>query len=216
MDQFELKINALLDKILEEKVTRIIEQKFGSHTGQFSTLKRPQLYMTEEHNVGFDMEVPKKLRTSGKYAETVKDNDDHQAMSTTASPSPEQDQEAKSYTDEQEFMLDKSIDSIEGIILEWFTPNAKYANQCVHSMNKSGNKSWRANCEALYKERKSIVEFYIYLVNHESLDRYKAVDICEKLRDQNEGSFSRLAKFLRKWRHDHQNSFDGLLVYLSN
>lgn len=33
MDQFELKINALLDKILEEKVTRIIEQKFGSHTG---------------------------------------------------------------------------------------------------------------------------------------------------------------------------------------
>ncbi|CAI4482580.1 CPA_1a_G0021560.mRNA.1.CDS.1 [Saccharomyces cerevisiae] len=216
MDQFELKINALLDKILEEKVTRIIEQKFGSRTGQFSTLKRPQLYMTEEHNVGFDMEVPKKLRTSGKYAETVKDNDDHQAMSTTASPSPEQDQEAKSYTDEQEFMLDKSIDSIEGIILEWFTPNATYANQCVHSMNKSGNKSWRANCEALYKERKSIVEFYIYLVNHESLDRYKAVDICEKLRDQNEGSFSRLAKFLRKWRHDHQNSFDGLLVYLSN
>lgn len=61
MDQFELKINALLDKILEEKVTRIIEQKFGSHTGQFSTLKRPQLYMTEEHNVGFDMEVPKNL-----------------------------------------------------------------------------------------------------------------------------------------------------------
>lgn len=216
MDQFELKINALLDKILEEKVTRIIEQRFGSYARSFSALKRPQPHMAEEDNVESDIDVSKKPRFSGRYAEPVKNNDDHQTMSSTASPPPEQDQETKNHTDEQAFMLDDSIDTIEGIILEWFTPNAKYANQCVHSMNKSGNKSWRANCETLYKERKSIVEFYIYLVNHESLDRYKAVDICEKLRDQNEGSFSRLAKFLRKWRHEHHNSFDGLLVYLSN
>ncbi|CAI4062539.1 Cbf2p SKDI_07G3860 [Saccharomyces kudriavzevii IFO 1802] len=216
MGQFELKINALLDKILEEKVTRIIERKFSTDATPLSTLKRPQPHITEEDNVVFDVEVSKKPRFSGKYAEPAEDKYNYQPISSTASPPLEQGQRVDSHTDEQLFILDDSIDTIEGIILEWFTPNPKYGNQCVHSMNKSGNKLWRTNCETLYKERKSIVEFYIYLVNHESLDRYKAVDICEKLRDQNEGSFSRLAKFLKKWRHEHHNSFDGLLVYLSS
>lgn len=174
--------------------------------------------MAEDGDIAFDIDISKKPRFSGKYAEPVEDKDDRQPISSTTSPPPlpEQDQQENKDADEQPFMLDSSIDTIEGIILEWFTPTPKYGNQCVHSMNKSGNKSWRANCETLYKERKAIVEFYIHLVNHENLDRYKAVDICEKIRDQNEGSFSRLAKFLKKWRHEHHNSFDGLLVYLSS
>ncbi|CAI4063605.1 hypothetical protein SUVZ_07G3710 [Saccharomyces uvarum] len=216
MEQFELKLNASLDKILEDKVARIIEQKFSTYATPLSTLKRSQPHVAEDDDIAFDIDISKKPRFSGKYAEPVKDNDDRQPVSSTASPPLEQDQQENKDADEQPFMLDSSIDTIEGIILEWFTPTPKYGNQCVHSMNKSGNKSWRANCETLYKERKSIVEFYIHLVNHENLDRYKAVDICEKIRDQNEGSFSRLAKFLKKWRHEHHNSFDGLLVYLSS
>lgn len=104
------------------------------------------------------------------------------------------------------FRLDPDIDSVEAVILEWFTPNPVMGNECVHSMNKK-DKSWRSGFEPLYKERKTIVEFYIYLVNHRGMDRYKAVDFCERIRGG--GDLTDLAQLVRDWKREHE-TFDGL------
>ncbi|GAV56287.1 hypothetical protein ZYGR_0BB00640 [Zygosaccharomyces rouxii] len=104
------------------------------------------------------------------------------------------------------FKLDPDIDSVEAVILEWFTPNPTMGNECVHSMNKK-DKSWRNGFESLYKERKTIVEFYIYLVNHRGMDRYKAVDLCERIRGG--GDLTDFAQVVRDWKREHE-TFDGL------
>lgn len=104
------------------------------------------------------------------------------------------------------FRLDPDIDSIEAVVLEWFTPNPTMGNECVHSMNKK-DKSWRSGFEPLYKERKAIVEFYIHLVNHRGMDRYKAVDLCERIRGG--GDLTDFAHTVRDWRRENE-TFDGL------
>lgn len=104
------------------------------------------------------------------------------------------------------FKLDPDIDSVEAVILEWFTPNPLMGDECVHSMNK-GDKSWRNGFESLYKERKAIVEFYVHLVNHRGMDRYRAVDICERLRGG--GDLTDLAQLIKDWKHEN-GTFDGL------
>ncbi|QLL32998.1 hypothetical protein HG536_0D05200 [Torulaspora globosa] len=111
------------------------------------------------------------------------------------------------------FKMNSDLTTVEDVILEWFTPNPNMNNQCVHSMNKSHGKDWRKGFEKLYKERKLIVEFYIFLVNQKEVDRYEAVAISERLRDaRSEGStLSSLAKLLRDWKKDHDNSFEGLV-----
>lgn len=110
------------------------------------------------------------------------------------------------------FKMDADISTVEDVILEWFTPNPNMNNQCVHSMNKSHGKEWRKGFEKLYKERKLIVEFYIFLVNQKEVDRYEAVAISERLRNARpEGTLSSLAQLLRDWKKDHNNSFEGLV-----
>ncbi|QLQ80096.1 hypothetical protein HG537_0D00960 [Torulaspora globosa] len=113
----------------------------------------------------------------------------------------------------ENFKMNADLTTVEDIILEWFTPNPNMNNQCVHSMNKSHGKEWRKDFEKLYKERKLIVEFYIFLVNQKEVDRYEAVAISERLRDASpEGNtLSSLAQLLRDWKKDHNNSFEGLV-----
>lgn len=116
-------------------------------------------------------------------------------------------------TESHEFRMDPNIDSVEAVILEWFTPNPEMNNQCVHSMNKVHGKSWRTTFEKLYKERKLIVEFYIHLVNEKKLDRFEAVELCESMKATNAAdvSLSSLAQLLKDWKKKHGNSFEGLL-----
>lgn len=113
------------------------------------------------------------------------------------------------------FEMSSDLDSVEAVILEWFTPNPKMNDQCVHSMNKLHGKDWRSSFERLYKERKIIVEFYIHLVNQLGVNRYKAVEICEILRRSNEsdGSLASLAKLLKDWKKRSGNSYAGLLEH---
>lgn len=116
------------------------------------------------------------------------------------------------------FRMNADLCSVEEVILEWFTPNPQMNNQCVHSMNKSLGKEWRTGFEKLYKERKLIVEFYIFLVNQKDVDRYEAVAISERFRDScPEGkSLSALAKLLKDWKREHDNSFEGLVEQLNS
>lgn len=108
------------------------------------------------------------------------------------------------------FEMNPHLESVESVILEWFTPNPDMNNECVHHMNKNHSKSWRSSFEKLYKERKVVVEFYIYLVNDRAYDRYKAVDICESFkRKTNDGTLRSLAQYLKEWKKNHSNSFAG-------
>lgn len=113
---------------------------------------------------------------------------------------------------DQEFKLDPDLNTVEAVILEWFTPNPDMGNECVHHMNKTRDKSWRSAFEKLYKERKLIVELYIHLVNERGLDRYKAVEVCESFRAKTEENNLRsLAQFLKDWKRSHESSFTGIL-----
>lgn len=113
------------------------------------------------------------------------------------------------------FEMSPDLDTVEAVILEWFTPNPDMNNECVHSMNRLHGKEWRSKFEKLYKERKIIVEFYIHLVNQLGVNRYKAVEICEILRRSSEadGSLASLAKLLKEWKRKNGNSYNGLLEY---
>ncbi|AMD19830.1 HCL321Cp [Eremothecium sinecaudum] len=105
------------------------------------------------------------------------------------------------------FMIDPNIDTIEAVVLEWFTPNPKYQDECIHSMNKKYGKTWRvaSNQETLYKSRKIIVEFYIHLVNDLNIDRHKAVDHCEHMRGAS--MLSDFSLWLKKYKRTHNNKF---------
>lgn len=113
--------------------------------------------------------------------------------------------------DDTKFTLIPDLDSVEAIILEWFTPNPDMNGECVHSMNKKFGKQWRSRTpelEVLYKQRKLVVEFYIYLVNTRGVDRYKAVSLCEHLKKSQ--PVSEFSTMLRNWKRNHNNSFEGL------
>ncbi|SCV04542.1 LAME_0H19262g1_1 [Lachancea meyersii CBS 8951] len=112
---------------------------------------------------------------------------------------------------EAQFALSSSLDSIEDVVLEWFTPNPEMGNECVHTMNRKFGKTWRtASTETsdLYRQRKLIVEFYICLVNQRKMDRYKAVAVCENLRGSE--TLEAFGNKLRQWKKLHNNNFDGL------
>lgn len=109
------------------------------------------------------------------------------------------------------FKIDENIDNIEGVILEWFTPNPKMGNQCVHSMNKTHDKSWRAGFESLYKQRKQMVEFYVYLINSAKYDRYVAIEICNNLKEKHNCTMKEFSRFLKSWKKDHDGSFTGII-----
>ncbi|CEP62915.1 Cbf2p LALA0_S06e06766g [Lachancea lanzarotensis] len=113
--------------------------------------------------------------------------------------------------DEENFTLSSQLDSIEDIVLEWFTPNPEMNNECVHTMNRKFGKTWRttsSKTSELYRQRKLIVEFYICLVNQRKMDRYKAVAVCENLRGSE--SLEAFSNKLRQWKRQHNNEFDGL------
>ncbi|KAH3900906.1 Cbf2p SCDLUD_002366 [Saccharomycodes ludwigii] len=76
---------------------------------------------------------------------------------------------------------DKNL-GVEDIILEWYSPNEKYGNECVHSTNKRLGKHWRlqgVNAE-MYKIRKPVVECYINFVNNLGVDRFEALNIMKE------------------------------------
>ncbi|SCU83174.1 LAFA_0D02146g1_1 [Lachancea sp. 'fantastica'] len=112
---------------------------------------------------------------------------------------------------ELQFTLSPHLDSIEDIVLEWFTPNPEMGNECVHTMNRNFGKTWRTSSTRtsdFYRQRKLIVEFYICLVNQRKMDRYKAVAVCENLRGSE--SLEAFSNKLRQWKKQHGNKFDGL------
>ncbi|CAL9732469.1 centromere DNA-binding protein complex CBF3 subunit A [Monosporozyma unispora] len=108
------------------------------------------------------------------------------------------------------FHMDPSLKNIEDIVLEWFSPNPTMDNECVHSMNKKYGKTWRLKNDSIYKIRKSIVDFYVYLTNVESVDKLQAIAYCKNL--QGERSMDEFSKFLRTYKKSNNNSFKGLYL----
>ncbi|AEY98007.1 FAFR323Wp [Eremothecium gossypii FDAG1] len=118
--------------------------------------------------------------------------------------------EPRSHKGPPVFRLQSDLATIEEIILEWFTPNPSFDDECVHSMNKKYGKAWRTNSgqEPIYKSRKVIVEFYIHLVNDLGIDRHDAVDHCERLKaSQTPLEFS---QWLKTYKQTHGNCFPNI------
>lgn len=109
------------------------------------------------------------------------------------------------------FTMNPDIDNIDDIIYEWFTPNPEMDNECVHSMNKAHDKSWRSGFETLYKQRKQIVELYVYMINTLKLDRYKAIEICKELQTTEDFSIKDFSKHLKTWKKQHNGTFEGIV-----
>ena len=109
----------------------------------------------------------------------------------------------------QVFKLNPELNTVSDVVTEWFEPNPNMQNQCIHLLNKSKDKSWRKKqIPGLYKDRKIIVEFYVYLINTENFEREKAIKICEVVRKKQ--PLTSLARLLRDWKKDHSNTFKGL------
>ncbi|SCU88468.1 LANO_0D02190g1_1 [Lachancea nothofagi CBS 11611] len=122
-----------------------------------------------------------------------------------------EDSEPPLQSSEMQFGMTPQLESIEDVVLEWFTPNPDQGNECVHTMNRKYGKGWRTESSdtmSLYKQRKVIVEFYICLVNQRRMDRYKAVAVCENLRGSE--PLALFSEKLKEWKRDHNNTFDGL------
>ncbi|SCW02881.1 LAFE_0F16336g1_1 [Lachancea fermentati] len=109
------------------------------------------------------------------------------------------------------FTISPELQSIEDVILEWFTPNSQLNGECIHSMNQKHGKKWRlkdSTTKDLYRQRKTIVEFYISLVNERNLGRYEAVALCERLRG--ERNLEEFSSWLRNWKKTHNQSYNDL------
>lgn len=202
MEQFEKKLTTVVENmvgiVVEEKVNDILEEKLNKMESRISEtiLKRNINDVYKEHVI--DVSPNKKEKLADIPINELVSGALHKAVST--------------------FFINSNINTIEDIILEWFTPNPELDDECIHSMNKAYGKEWRSGFESLYKERKIIIELYIYLVNRKELDRYAAVQICESLRkqtDSDDTSITALAKFLKIWKKQHNSSFEGIEKTLS-
>ena len=159
------------------------------HSDQPLTVRKPQIMSTP-------MESRQPLTPEKNKAETSF----HSQFTTESAPA---------LGSHGKFELDPSIDSVESVILEWFTPNPLMNNESVQTMNKKYGRSWRFGFETLYKQRKLIVELYVYLVNKERLDRYRALEVCNTLRQDK--SIREFSKSLKAWKRRHNDDFEGIL-----
>ncbi|CCE62968.1 hypothetical protein TPHA_0D03320 [Tetrapisispora phaffii CBS 4417] len=204
MDRFEEKVEKMITTMVERKVNDIVKEQLDAFKEEFMKYqkKRPigDVEKDNSHNISTDkIEEPEVKKTTLNKKMT----------------------RYESITDEKNnktiFKINPSITSIEDIIYEWFTPNPSMDNECIHSMNKKFGKNWRTEFESVYKQKKIIIELYIYLVNQVGYENIKAVHMIETLSEQvynkDTSTYSRyeiLAQYLKSWKRKHNNSFEGL------
>lgn len=207
-DNMQEELKFMINELVGERVRSTVQQQMGEWESKVQTMIDDKISaaMNGKRHVDEDQNHLKRKRQRLSTTPSLSNNE--------SSPNAIVNQDIGK-TESPEFLMDPNIDSVEAVILEWFTPNPEMNNQCVHSMNKIHGKSWRTTFEKLYKERKLIVEFYIHLVNDKKLDRFEAVELCESMKatsatDSN-ASLSSLAQLLKDWKKKHDNSFGGLL-----
>ncbi|CCH60789.1 hypothetical protein TBLA_0D02880 [Henningerozyma blattae CBS 6284] len=121
-------------------------------------------------------------------------------------------------TSEFPFAMNPTFDTVQEVVDEWLIPNPEMGNQCVSTMNKQYGKKWRLDFKDIFKQRKYIVEFYVFLVNKKHKRFAEAVRLCELIRStfNKEGnildsSLSSFANKLKQWKAEHNQSYEGLL-----
>ncbi|EDO15168.1 hypothetical protein Kpol_1017p2, partial [Vanderwaltozyma polyspora DSM 70294] len=206
MSEYEKKLKMSMEKLVEEKISQTLKTQTSTIEGTINDIldkrKRDQDRIEKEEEEERERNRIKKARLEPVSVEL---------------PALESNKQREENS--LKFIINSDIDTVEGVILEWFTPNAEFNNESIHSMNKKHGKEWRIPFKSLYKERKIIIEFYIFLVNQKQVDRYKAVQICESLRtkkDTKDKSLSSLAHYLKDSKVANNNSFEGILETLSS
>ena len=210
LSNFENKLDYIVDSLVDEKIDKKLQKI--DFTKYIPKRKISDLEMNES----LDDIQPLKVHHTNPYKKIIQEskftikNTDSILTSNDSHSTPKR----TTLTPEQQrqfFSMNENITDIDDVILEWFTPNPNMGNQCVHSMNKTHDKSWRTEFESLYKQRKQIVEFYVYLINTVKYDRYKAIDVCNEIMEKNHLSIKELSKFLKSWKKNHLSSFDGII-----
>ena len=227
LNNFENKLEYMVESLVEEKIENKL--KNIDFTKYMSKRKASELDLDDSLQEDIDqppmklqrMNPYKKIIENSKY--TIKNRESLVSANEHSQSTPKQQPVihpvqtrgtspiVSTSLSNRTFYMKENISSIDDVILEWFTPNPEMDNQCVHSMNKTHNKSWRTAFESLYKQRKQIVEFYVYLINTLQYDRYKAIDICNDVMEKNDLSLTDFSKFLKSWKKNHYSSFDGII-----
>ncbi|SCU95296.1 LADA_0G14796g1_1 [Lachancea dasiensis] len=200
-----------VDPNLQDELQTLVSQVMDV---KFKVVLEEQTKKIETHvNQLIAAQVKEEVRK--QLAEVVNNRVDSPTPNPThqhaASKRVREDSEPPLHISEPQFALSPYLDSIEDVVLEWFTPNPEQRNECVHTMNRKYGKTWRSrspDAAPLYRQRKMIVEFYICLVNQRQMDRYRAVAVCENLRGSE--TLDEFSGKLKEWKKNHQNSFDGL------
>lgn len=209
----ESKFEDKFDTFMENKMKRTIENYLKDHQSEYNGYQSDtyQSKRIKRMDSNFAQRVQKKADSLGL---TSTFGNEDTSVDTYSHP-PSHEITSKDFvpddTDNKEditFRLDPSINSIEEIVLEWFTPNTRMNDECVHSMNKKYGKTWRTEFDALYKIRKNIVDYYVYLTNIELVDKLKAISYCKDL--QGDKTIKEFSKFLRSYKKSHDHSFKGL------
>lgn len=203
-------ISSMIDEIVTKKLSTLFDVKFEQMEMKLESLVKNTVsekfnhYIAQEskkrsYEGDFEIDNTKKIRKSIDDGIKEKFNDKVNTSSTGA--------EEEHFV----FRMADTLDSIDEIIQEWYTPDPKQGNMCVHSMNKKYKSKWRTGFEKIYRERKPIVDFFIYLVNMEKLSRSKALSICWELKSQNNFTVSELSAYLKSWKEKNNSTFVGLL-----
>ena len=221
LHNFESKLDYMVEALVDEK----IERKLASINFEKYIPKRKRPELDLSYSSDASPPPPKLARTNVPYRKIIEDSrftvrnetspsfKEHQSTPKLASrKSSSISQSTPRLAHEKPtFTMNPAIDDIDDIIFEWFTPNQEMDNECVHSMNKKHDKSWRSGFEALYKQRKQIVELYVYMINTLKLDRYKAIEICKELQAANNFTIKDFSKHLKSWKKAHGGSFEGIV-----
>lgn len=225
MNMLENKMEKIVDSLIEsklnQKINYFIEHRLKRSVDEY--LKQNELDMIPSKRIkvmesNFAQRVQNKataLSLNGGTRTTESPNDINSDYSITESTPVSiknfQDTNSVSNSDNYNsfsFHMQPSINDIQDVIIEWFSPNPAMNNECVHSMDNKYGRAWRSKNDHLYQIREHIVDYYVYLTTIEALDNLQAIAYCKKLQGQR--TIEEFSNFLEIYKNSHHGSFEGL------
>lgn len=209
----EAKLMQKIDSFIEHRVKRSIDEYWRQNESYMPPSKRVKAMESnfaqrvQNRTAALSLNGPTRTTESP----TSMNSDYSITESTPVSVKNFQDNNSVSNSDNSNafsFYMQPSIDDIQDIILEWFSPNPAMNNECVHSMDNKYGEAWRSRNDSLYQTRECIVDFYVYLTTIEALDNLQAIAYCKKLQGQR--TIEEFSNFLKTYKNSHHGSFEGI------
>lgn len=213
-DIIESKLNQKFDSFIENRLKRSLNEYLRQNALDLPPPPKRAKVMESNfaqrvQNRAAALSLKETTRTTGPL--TDMNSDYSVTQSTPVSSKNFQDSTPVDNNDNYDsfsFHMQPSIDDIQDVILEWFSPNPAMNNECVHSMDNKYGEAWRSRNNSIYQIRERIVDLYVYLTTIEALDNLQAIAYCKKL--QGQMTIEEFSNFLKSYKNNHHNSFEGL------